>query len=82
MARKPEHDETSAHPKKMVKSKPAAVAAEPEPAAAAPLERADPHFEREAAKYDKPIPSREFILEFLRERGQPIPQLPRVSSLN
>ena len=31
----------------------------------------DPHAEREAQKYENPIPSREFILEFLAERGRP-----------
>ncbi|MCL5272859.1 MAG: ribonuclease R, partial [Gammaproteobacteria bacterium] len=31
----------------------------------------DPFAEREAQKYDKPIPSREFILEYLAERGKP-----------
>lgn len=31
----------------------------------------DPYAEREAQKYDKPIPSREFILEYLAERGRP-----------
>ena len=31
----------------------------------------DPHAEREAQKYENPIPSREFILEFLSERGKP-----------
>ncbi|MBI2381519.1 MAG: ribonuclease R [Gammaproteobacteria bacterium] len=30
----------------------------------------DPHFEREAAKYDKPIPSREVILKFLEDCGK------------
>ncbi|MFZ5844267.1 MAG: ribonuclease R [Pseudomonadota bacterium] len=34
---------------------------------------ADPHFEREKAKYDNPIPSREFILAFLTEKGAPLP---------
>ncbi len=34
---------------------------------------ADPHYEREAAKYDNPIPSREFILDFLRQKGEPLP---------
>lgn len=33
---------------------------------------ADPYFEREKAKYDQPIPSREYILEVLRERGRPL----------
>jgi ribonuclease R len=32
----------------------------------------DPHFEREAAKYDSPIPSREFILETLAGAGVPV----------
>lgn len=31
----------------------------------------DPHAEREAQKYENPIPSREFILEYLEERGKP-----------
>ncbi len=31
----------------------------------------DPHAAREAAKYERPIPSREFILEFLRQRKKP-----------
>ena len=33
----------------------------------------DPHFQREAAKYENPIPSREFILEFMAEKGTPLP---------
>jgi ribonuclease R len=32
----------------------------------------DPHFEREAAKYDSPIPSREFILDTLAGEGVPV----------
>src|SRR5690242_1053277 len=31
----------------------------------------DPFAEREAQKYENPIPSREFILEYLAERGHP-----------
>lgn len=31
----------------------------------------DPFAEREAQKYENPIPSREFILEYLAERGKP-----------
>lgn len=31
----------------------------------------DPHAEREAQKYENPIPSREFILDFLTQRGRP-----------
>jgi ribonuclease R len=30
----------------------------------------DPHAEREAGKYDQPIPSREFILQYLSDSGQ------------
>ncbi len=30
----------------------------------------DPHADREAQKYENPIPSREFILEYLQERGE------------
>ncbi|WP_210395872.1 ribonuclease R [Motiliproteus sediminis] len=32
----------------------------------------DPHADREARNYDNPIPSREFILDLLRERGKPL----------
>ena len=32
----------------------------------------DPHAKREAKKYDNPIPSREFILNYLSETGSPI----------
>ena len=35
------------------------------------LQVTDPHFEREAAKYESPIPSREFILDILAEEGVP-----------
>jgi len=32
----------------------------------------DPHFERESRKYEKPIPSREFILSFLENSAGPL----------
>ncbi len=32
----------------------------------------DPHAAREAAKYERPIPSRELILQVLKEQGQPL----------
>ena len=32
----------------------------------------DPHYEREAAKYGRPIPSRELILEVLNKAGKPL----------
>ncbi|MFZ5595031.1 MAG: ribonuclease R [Pseudomonadota bacterium] len=35
-------------------------------------EKADPHAEREAAKYERPIPSREFIMQLLEEREEPL----------
>ncbi|WP_035568286.1 ribonuclease R [Litchfieldella anticariensis] len=34
--------------------------------------RDDPHAEREARKYDKPVPSREYLLARLEEYGKPI----------
>lgn len=38
-------------------------------------DKKDPFLEREAQKYENPIPSREFILEYLAERGRPATQL-------
>jgi ribonuclease R len=38
-------------------------------------DKKDPFSEREAQKYENPIPSREFILEHLAERGRPATQL-------
>lgn len=32
----------------------------------------DPHFEREAQKYDRPVPSREVLLKWLDEASQPL----------
>lgn len=32
----------------------------------------DPFFQREAQKYSNPIPSREFIMRFLEEKGRPV----------
>jgi ribonuclease R len=34
------------------------------------LSKLDPHAKREASKYESPIPSREYILQFLEERGE------------
>jgi ribonuclease R len=42
----------------------------------------DPYAEREAEKYANPIPSREFILEFLAERGQPATRQQLIAELN
>jgi len=36
------------------------------------IRRADPMFERETAKYDTPLPSREYILQTLAEQGVPV----------
>ncbi|NEX20445.1 ribonuclease R [Thiorhodococcus mannitoliphagus] len=38
----------------------------------APAKTGDPHRQREAKKYENPIPSREFILETLTEQGVPL----------
>ena len=35
----------------------------------------DPHMQREASKYDNPVPSREFILEFLASQNTSIGHL-------
>lgn len=42
----------------------------------------DPFAEREAEKYENPIPSREFILEYLAERGKPATYEQAVEDLN
>lgn len=39
---------------------------------AVPAKQIDPHAEREARKYERPIPSREFITQYLSERGMPL----------
>lgn len=36
------------------------------------VRRSDPFFEREAARYDFPLPSREYILQALEEEGKPV----------
>ncbi|CAL7959713.1 RNase R [Gammaproteobacteria bacterium] len=36
------------------------------------INKADPFFDREAQKYVKPIPSREFIIQYLEELGSPV----------
>ena len=43
--------------------------------------KADPHADREAQKYENPIPSREFILEYLQERGELLTYEELVASL-
>ncbi|MGH8630131.1 MAG: ribonuclease R [Burkholderiales bacterium] len=40
--------------------------------AARGLRHRDPHFEREARRYEHPLPSREFILQVLEEQGVPV----------
>lgn len=46
------------------------------------MSKKDPHTEREAQKYENPIPSREFILEHLEERGRPASRRQLISELN
>lgn len=41
----------------------------------------DPFREREAAKYDSPIPSREYILQYLADRGRPLTYLQLLQEL-
>jgi ribonuclease R len=36
------------------------------------MRRADPQFEREKAKYEHPLPSREYILQTLAAQGAPL----------
>jgi ribonuclease R len=36
------------------------------------LRRSDPNLERESAKYENPLPSREFILDVMEQAGQPL----------
>ncbi|MDR2212725.1 MAG: ribonuclease R [Pseudomonadales bacterium] len=47
----------------------------PKPTPDLPNPNADPFAQREAARYENPIPSREFILEHLQKRGQPATHL-------
>jgi ribonuclease R len=42
------------------------------PAALSKMRRADPRFEREKAKYEHPLPSREYILQTLAAQGAPL----------
>ena len=36
------------------------------------VRKRDPHYEREAGKYENPLPSREYVLSMLTERGVPL----------
>ena len=36
------------------------------------IRRNDPHFAREAAKYDHPLPSREYVVKTLEKQGKPV----------
>ena len=36
------------------------------------IRRNDPHFQREAAKYEQPMPSREYILSVVADQGKPV----------
>jgi len=36
------------------------------------IRRKDPHFHREAAKYEHPLPSREYVVTILEQQGKPV----------
>ena len=36
------------------------------------IRKSDPHFHREAAKYESPLPSREYILSVVEDQGKPV----------
>ena len=36
------------------------------------IRKNDPHFERELAKYEWPLPSREYVLQMVEEQGKPV----------
>jgi ribonuclease R len=36
------------------------------------IRKDDPHFEREVAKYEQPLPSREYVLQVVEEQGKPV----------
>ncbi len=36
------------------------------------IRRKDPHFHREAAKYEQPLPSREYVVMVLEQQGKPV----------
>lgn len=42
----------------------------------------DPHFEREQDKYENPIPSREYIIDYLRSQKSPITRYSIAAALN
>ena len=42
----------------------------------------DPHYEREKAKYDNPVASREYLLETLKEHGKPMTFMDICQSVN
>jgi len=39
---------------------------------ASAIRAADPHFERESQKYEQPLPSREYVVQVLADRGVPL----------
>lgn len=42
----------------------------------------DPYAKRESQKYENPVPSREFIMDYLKERGKPATRGVIISDLN
>ena len=57
---------------KTVKQRPAR--AQKQPRKSQSLRLSDPNLERERARYDKPLPSREWLLTVLEREGVPVPQ--------
>lgn len=45
------------------------------------MSKKDPFYQREAQKYANPIPSREFIIRFLEEKGRPVSRESLIKSL-
>ncbi len=54
------------------KNGPKPVSATKQPRVMSAVRQRDPHYAREAAKYDNPLPSREYVLQLLEERGVPL----------
>ena len=36
------------------------------------IRKNDPHFQREVAKYEQPLPSREYVLQVVEDQGKPV----------
>ena len=36
------------------------------------IRKSDPHFQRESAMYEQPLPSREYVLQVVEDQGRPV----------